>query len=422
MAELLRPPPTNARATGARGPTTARVGQPRPVRRGRARRPRPAAWDRGYDPAGTARQLAGHHRLGRPIGGPGRRSTVPTLVIHGDADPLVTPSGGERTAAAVPGAELLVVEGMGHDLGAAARGRRSSTPSPPTRPNTPESPTGATHGTPRTASRVVEIAGIGPGPVRGDAARRHGRRRGPRRPGPGRRAAAIPSDRPRTCSTAGAARSASTSRTPTASRPCCALVEQADALIEGFRPGVTERLGSAPTSASARNPRLVYGRMTGWGQDGPLAPTAGHDINYIALAGALDRIGPAGARRPCRRSTWSATSAAAACCSPSAWCAALLEAQRSGQGQVVDAAMVDGAASLMTMIARVPSHGHLERRAGHQHARHRRPLLRRLRDGRRQVRVDRLDRAAVLRRAAAADRARGRGAALAAGPERSGRR
>ena len=78
------------------------------------------------------------------------------------------------------------------------------------------------------------------------------------------------------------------------------LVEQADALIEGFRPGVTERLGLGPDDCLARNPRLVYGRMTGWGQDGPLATTAGHDINYIALAGALEPIGRR-ARRRCRR-------------------------------------------------------------------------------------------------------------------------
>ena len=74
------------------------------------------------------------------------------------------------------------------------------------------------------------------------------------------------------------------------------LVEAADALIEGFRPGVTERLGLGPDVCLARNPRLVYGRMTGWGQDGPYAPAAGHDINYIALAGALDSIGRAGER------------------------------------------------------------------------------------------------------------------------------
>lgn len=82
-----------------------------------------------------------------------------------------------------------------------------------------------------------------------------------------------------------------------------ALAGRADALIEGFRPGVMERLGLGPDALLARNPRLVYGRMTGWGQDGPLAPRAGHDIDYIALSGVLHAIGRAGGPR-CRRSTW----------------------------------------------------------------------------------------------------------------------
>ena len=139
--------------------------------------------------------------------------------------------------------------------------------------------------------------------------------------------------------------------------------------------------------------------MTGWGQDGPYAHTAGHDINYIALAGALEPIGRR-ARRRCRRSTSSATSAAAACCSPSAWCAALLEAKTLGQGP--GRRRRDGRRRRRPDddVPRVPGHGHLGGRAGHQPARHRRPLLRRVRDQRRQVRLDRLDRAAVLRRAA----------------------
>ena len=101
------------------------------------------------------------------------------------------------------------------------------------------------------------------------------------------------------------------------------LVERADALIEGFRPGVMERLGLGPDPCLRRQPRLVYGRMTGWGQDGPRSTEAGHDIGYIALTGALHAIGPT-AGPPPRRSTWSATSAAAACCwwsgcSPRCW-------------------------------------------------------------------------------------------------------
>src|SRR5436189_1711629 len=95
------------------------------------------------------------------------------------------------------------------------------------------------------------------------------------------------------------------------------LIARADALIEGLRPGVMERLGLGPHESLEKNPRLVYGRMTGWGQSGPLAPRAGHDINYIALAGVL-HASEEKARRRCRRSTWWATSAAAACCSASA--------------------------------------------------------------------------------------------------------
>jgi alpha-methylacyl-CoA racemase len=91
------------------------------------------------------------------------------------------------------------------------------------------------------------------------------------------------------------------------------LVEGADAFMEGFRPGVAERLGFGPDVCLERNPKLVYGRMTGWGQDGPMAQTAGHDIDYIALSGALGGSGPS------RPSTSSATSAGAACCWPSAW-------------------------------------------------------------------------------------------------------
>jgi len=96
------------------------------------------------------------------------------------------------------------------------------------------------------------------------------------------------------------------------------LVDAADGLMEGFRPGVAERLGLGPEECLARNRKLVYGRMTGYGQDGPMAMAAGHDIDYIALSGALDAIGRAG-DRPVHRSTWWGTSAAAACCWPTAW-------------------------------------------------------------------------------------------------------
>ncbi len=127
------------------------------------------------------------------------------------------------------------------------------------------------------------------------------------------------------------------------------LVEKADALIEGFRPGVTERLGLGPDDCLRRNPRLIYGRMTGWGQEGPLAHAAGHDINYIALSGALHSIGRKG-DAPVPPLNLVGDFGGGALYLALGIVAGLLEAQKSGKGQVVDAAMVDGAASLMTAI------------------------------------------------------------------------
>jgi alpha-methylacyl-CoA racemase len=127
------------------------------------------------------------------------------------------------------------------------------------------------------------------------------------------------------------------------------LVERADALIEGFRPGVTERLGLGPDECLARNPRLVYGRMTGWGQDGPWANVAGHDINYIALAGALAHFRRAG-QPPTPPLNMVGDYGGGAMFLAFGVVCALLEAQRSGAGQVVDAGMVDGTALLMSMF------------------------------------------------------------------------
>ena len=126
-----------------------------------------------------------------------------------------------------------------------------------------------------------------------------------------------------------------------------ALVEGADALLEGFRPGVAERLGIGPADCLARNPRLVYGRMTGWGQEGPYASAAGHDLNYIALAGALHGIGRQG-EAPVPPLNLVGDFGGGGMYLAFGMACALLEARNSGQGQVVDAAMVDGAASLMT--------------------------------------------------------------------------
>ncbi|MGR8946466.1 MAG: CaiB/BaiF CoA transferase family protein [Gammaproteobacteria bacterium] len=127
------------------------------------------------------------------------------------------------------------------------------------------------------------------------------------------------------------------------------MVEQSDALIEGFRAGVTERLGIGPEDCLKRNPRLVYGRVTGWGQDGPLAKVAGHDINYISLIGAAHSIGPANAPPPPPLNLVGDFGGGGVYLALGV-VAALLEAKSSGKGQVVDAAMVDGAASLMTAV------------------------------------------------------------------------
>ena len=126
------------------------------------------------------------------------------------------------------------------------------------------------------------------------------------------------------------------------------LLSSADALIEGFRPGVMERLGLGPDVVQARNPRLVYGRMTGWGQEGPLAQAAGHDINYISVTGALASIGPK--ERPVPPLNLVGDFGGGALYLVVGVLAALLEAMKSGKGQVVDAAMCDGAASLMSFF------------------------------------------------------------------------
>ena len=192
--------------------------------------------------------------------------------------------------------------------------------------------------------RVVELAGIGPGPyacmlladlgaevLRVD---RPGASPGPVRSdllGRGRRSVALDLKRPE------------------AAEVVLRLVERADALVEGFRPGVAERLGVGPAECLARNPRLVYGRMTGWGQQGPLAPRVGHDINYIGLTGALAAVGEAG-RKPVPPLNLVADFGGGAMFLVLGVLAALVERAGSGRGQVVDAAMVDGVTSLLTLF------------------------------------------------------------------------
>jgi alpha-methylacyl-CoA racemase len=127
------------------------------------------------------------------------------------------------------------------------------------------------------------------------------------------------------------------------------LIEKADVLVEGFRPGVMERLGLGPGEMLKLNPKLVYGRMTGWGQDGPLAQAAGHDANYISITGALGAMGRAGAA-PSVPLNLVGDFGGGALYLAMGICAALLEANKSGKGQVIDAAITDCTASLMAMM------------------------------------------------------------------------
>lgn len=144
-----------------------------------------------------------------------------------------------------------------------------------------------------------------------------------------------------------------------------AMVEKADVLVEAFRPGVAERLGIGPEACLARNPKLVYARMTGWGQEGPLAQRAGHDLNYIGLTGLLHQIGPTDGRPVVPLNVIGDFGGGGLLMAYGITCA-LLEAGRSGLGQVVDAAMVDGALSFMAMFFGYRQHGLFDDRTGSQ--------------------------------------------------------
>jgi alpha-methylacyl-CoA racemase len=187
--------------------------------------------------------------------------------------------------------------------------------------------------------RVVELGGIGPGPFAGMMLADLG-------------AEVVRIDRPgrgglRLAALERGRRSVVLDlRRPEGVAAALQLVERADVLIEGFRPGVTERLGLGPEECWQRNPKLVYGRMTGWGQDGPWAQTAGHDIGYVAVTGTLHAIGRAGGP-PQVPLNIVGDFGGGAMYLVAGVLAALLEARTSGRGQVVDAAIVDGAASLM---------------------------------------------------------------------------
>jgi len=191
--------------------------------------------------------------------------------------------------------------------------------------------------------RIVEFAGIGPGPFAAMLLSDMGAeiiridRKGGRSPSKaevtyrGRKAVALDMKKPEAVEAA------------------LKLIDKADALIEGFRPGVMERLGVGPEVCLKRNPKLVYGRMTGWGQTGPLANAAGHDINYIALTGALHGIGHTGGKPVPPLNLVGDFGGGALYLAFGVVCG-ILEARASGKGQIVDTAMTDGAASLMAMF------------------------------------------------------------------------
>jgi alpha-methylacyl-CoA racemase len=199
---------------------------------------------------------------------------------------------------------------------------------------------------PLSGLKVVELAGLAPGPfatmiladlgadvVRVDRAT------------PGADVLGIPAD-----PLARGRRSIGVNtKTPEGVELVLKLCDTADVLIEGFRPGVAERIGLGPDVVHARNPRLVYGRMTGWGQDGPLATAAGHDINYIGISGALEAIGRAG-ERPVPPLNLVGDFGGGGLLLAMGVLAALYERNTSGRGQVVDASMVDGAALLTTSL------------------------------------------------------------------------
>jgi len=204
---------------------------------------------------------------------------------------------------------------------------------------------------------VLEMAGIGPGPfcamLLGDLGARVIRIERPEGPPGSRQDVSLRNRRSLALDL----------KRPEAVAAVRRLAHSSDALIEGFRPGVMERLGLGPEPLHAENPGLVYGRMTGWGQEGPLAPRAGHDINYIALTGALHAMGRAGAP-PAPPLNLVGDYGGGGLLLAFGILAALIERARSGKGQVVDAAMVDGAALLMAPIYGMMARGRWQAERG----------------------------------------------------------
>ncbi|MDE3233065.1 MAG: CoA transferase [Pseudomonadota bacterium] len=210
----------------------------------------------------------------------------------------------------------------------------------------------STHG-PLAGFKIIEFAGIGPGPFTGMMLADMG-------------AEVIVIDRaadvaraskyPRAASNRGKRSVALDLKSEADLEVAWALIESADALIEGFRPGVMERLGFGPDAVAARNPKLVFGRVTGWGQTGPLAQAAGHDINYVALTGVLSTSARQG-QAPVIPPTIVGDMAGGAMFLAFGLVCAILEAQKSGRGQVVDAAMIDGVTAMSGLMHQMRSNG-----------------------------------------------------------------
>jgi len=208
---------------------------------------------------------------------------------------------------------------------------------------------------PLSGIRIIEIAGIGPGPFCGMMLADHGAEviRVDRTPaGPALFGSSVKDVLNR--SRKGISVNL---KSPEGTELVRRLCRSADGLIEGFRPGVMERLGLGPDVLLQDNPKLVYGRMTGWGQDGPYAHTAGHDINYIALSGALHAIGRAG-EKPLPPINLVGDFGGGGMMLAFGMVAALLKARETGAGQVVDCAMTEGSAVLMSMMYSIRSSGH----------------------------------------------------------------
>jgi alpha-methylacyl-CoA racemase len=205
---------------------------------------------------------------------------------------------------------------------------------------------------PLAGVRVIEIAGLGPTPYAGMLLSDMGADviRVDR---PGRR----PQDGGKYALSRGRRSIVVDLKQPDGADTVLALAERADALIEGYRPGVAERLGIGPDQCLARNPRLVYGRMTGWGNEGPLSRTAGHDLNYLSLTGALTLLQHGPDTQPVTPPGLLADFAGGGLMMAFGVVCAVFEASRSGQGQVIDSAMVDGVASLTTLIYAMAAQG-----------------------------------------------------------------